>query len=197
MLTVDTLIDDLEQLRRTLGLEEMRLVGHSLGAFVVAGYAVKHPSRVRALALLAAPAGRSEADLQASAQLIAAMKTDGLQHVMPRLIDSWYSSDFVKLHPDVLERRLAEIDSINDEVVTRTYEIYYQTDITPWLEKLALPTLVMTGRYARGCGADVARFIASRLSKASLVILEGQRNGVLTEVPERVAAELLRFFREH
>lgn len=193
--SIDALVADLEALRQELGLGQIDLVGHSLGAFIAARYAVDYRARVRLLALLAAPAARSEAERAIGAKLIEEMKSAGVHGVMPRLIDSWYTPKFLSSYPDALARRLQQIYSLRDPVVIRDYELYYATELAPWLEQLALPTLVMTGQYARGCGAEVARSIVERLPDASLVILEGQRNGILTEVPERVGAELLRFFQ--
>ena len=49
-------IDSLEEWREKMGLEEMTIVGHSLGAYLSAAYALKYPDRVNKLILLS-PAG--------------------------------------------------------------------------------------------------------------------------------------------
>ena len=49
-------LDALEEWRIKQGLERMTLVGHSLGAYLAAAYALKHPERVTKLVLLS-PAG--------------------------------------------------------------------------------------------------------------------------------------------
>jgi pimeloyl-ACP methyl ester carboxylesterase len=195
--SIDVLVDDLERLRSALALEELRIVGHSLGALIAAAYSLKHPRRVRSQALLAAPAGRTQADRDAGANLIDSLRRDGVMRVMSSLQQGWYNADFIAARPDALEERLAQIRATPEDVFIRTYELYNRTEIAPWLEKIATPTLVMTGEHARLCGADVARMIASRLPNASLVVLNGMKNGVLTEIPGRVAEELLRFFDLH
>ncbi|MFF3863074.1 alpha/beta fold hydrolase [Streptomyces sp. NPDC002209] len=48
----DRLVDDVEALREHLGLPRMDLLGHSAGANLVIQYAVRHPERVRKLALI-------------------------------------------------------------------------------------------------------------------------------------------------
>jgi 3-oxoadipate enol-lactonase len=175
----------------------VRIVGHSLGALIAAAYCRKHPQRVRAQALLAAPAGRTEADRAAGARLIESFRRDGIARVMSTLQQTWYTANFIASGPDALKERMAQIRAIPDDVFIRTYELYNRTEIAPWLEGLDVPTLVMTGEHARLCGADVARMIAERLPNASLVVLKGMKNGILTEIPGRVATELLRFFEEH
>ncbi|MEV0095905.1 alpha/beta hydrolase [Streptomyces sp. NPDC050738] len=48
----DRLTDDVEALRAHLGLDRIRLLGHSAGANVAAQYAARHPERVGTLALV-------------------------------------------------------------------------------------------------------------------------------------------------
>jgi pimeloyl-ACP methyl ester carboxylesterase len=101
----------------------------------------------------------------------------------------------VAAQPDALLERLEQIRSIPDDVFIRTYELYNRTEIGAWIHELTVPTLVMTGEHARLCGADVAEMIAARIPDASVVVFAGFKNGVLTEIPGRVAEELLRFFK--
>ncbi|WP_406094268.1 alpha/beta fold hydrolase [Streptomyces sp. NBC_01013] len=48
----DRLVDDIEALRRHLGLSRTDLLGHSAGANIAVQYAARHPSRVGRLALI-------------------------------------------------------------------------------------------------------------------------------------------------
>src|SRR5689334_24547800 len=48
---IDDYVDDVEQLRRHLGVERMLLLGHSHGGVVAQAYAARHPGRVRRLVL--------------------------------------------------------------------------------------------------------------------------------------------------
>ncbi len=105
-------VDDLARLKAELGLQRVRLVGHSLGAFIAAAYAVQHPAEVEALALLAAPAFRTDADRRAGAELIARLRREGVAAVMSSLVASWYRPEFLAAAPEALQERLAQIASI-------------------------------------------------------------------------------------
>lgn len=52
MIRLPRLVADLEHLRRSLGLEEMTLAAHSMGAALAYAYISKHPDHVRGLVLL-------------------------------------------------------------------------------------------------------------------------------------------------
>jgi proline iminopeptidase len=51
-ISFDRHIDDLELLRRELGLEQMTLVGHSMGAILASAYASRYPARIERLVLV-------------------------------------------------------------------------------------------------------------------------------------------------
>jgi len=50
--TLEAHVEDLEQLRRALGVESMHVAGQSWGGLVAMAYAIEHPERVTALLLL-------------------------------------------------------------------------------------------------------------------------------------------------
>src|ERR1700744_3876966 len=50
-LTVQQQIDDLDLLRRTLGIEKITLFAHSMGTYLAMAYSHSHPDHVRALIL--------------------------------------------------------------------------------------------------------------------------------------------------
>jgi pimeloyl-ACP methyl ester carboxylesterase len=196
-LDINNFVDDLERLRSELNLERAYFVGHSLGSFITAAYMAQYPQRVRAACLLAAPAGRTDAMRQSAQEFVEKLRADGLAKAMAGLVALWYTEEFVAAHPDALRHRLQQIAGLDEDVFIRTYELYNRTDIERWLRDIKTPTLVMTGEFAQGAGAAVARSIADTLTNSRLVIFEGLKNGILTEIPERIADELGAFFRQH
>ncbi|MBL8701639.1 MAG: alpha/beta fold hydrolase [Alphaproteobacteria bacterium] len=192
-LELSTFVEDLAMVIDRNADGRIFLVGHSLGAYIAAGFALQSPERVAALGLMAAPVARTAADVQAGAALIDALRREGVRAVMGRLVQSWYTDEFVRNHPEALRARLAQIDDLDDDVFIRTYELYLRTEIDAWLPRIAIPTIVMTGESARGAGRAAAEHAARRLPDAQVRIFEGYKNGILTEIPQDVAMELARF----
>lgn len=60
--SLDDLVDDLEALRETLGIDQAHVIGHSLGGMIGPAYARAHPERVLSLGLLSTAAGRTAED---------------------------------------------------------------------------------------------------------------------------------------
>lgn len=193
--TLNLLVEDLEELRSHLSLDRVYLVGHSLGALVAAEYAYRYPERIEKLCMIAAPAARNESARLAGESLLAQLKAQGVKDTMSGLVKRWYTDAFVVTHPGSLETRLEQLTSISEQVFIDAYDLYIRTDIDPRLPHLSMPTLVMTGEYASGSDAQVARCIADALPDSRLVIFREMKNGVLTEIPERISKELLNFLK--
>src|SRR5258706_1718266 len=50
-MTIKNLIDDIDQLRQKLGLDQVHLLGHSWGGMLAAQYAIEYPLKVKSLVL--------------------------------------------------------------------------------------------------------------------------------------------------
>jgi pimeloyl-ACP methyl ester carboxylesterase len=189
-LQLGSFVADLKRVVAELKLDRFHLVGHSFGAFIAAAFAAEEPDRVPSLALLAMPAQRTSSEQEAGERLIASLRRDGVAKVMSELVASWYTEAFIRDHPQALRERLKQIEALPDEVFIRTYELYVRTEIAPLLPRLGMPTLVLTGELARGAAADAARRAATLLRQPTLRVLDGFKNGLLTEAADMVAAEL-------
>jgi len=53
LISFDQHIEDIERLRKELGIQKLNLVGHSMGAVLASAYATKYPAHIRRLIMLA------------------------------------------------------------------------------------------------------------------------------------------------
>jgi 3-oxoadipate enol-lactonase len=187
------LVEDLEALRAKLGIERMHVAGHSLGGMIGPAYARKYPGRVVTLSLLSTAAGRSESDSEKVQGVVARMEREGIGNVLETLVDRWYTDDFARNNPDVVEARLKQVIGTNPDVFLNVFHIYAETEMAPWLHEVPTPSLVLTGELDGGCNPRLNEFIHSRLPDSELVILEGLKHAILAEAPDKVAAEIYRF----
>ncbi|MCZ4352659.1 alpha/beta hydrolase [Roseovarius aestuarii] len=194
LLTLDQLVADLEAIRTATGFARIALVGHSLGAFIVARYAILHPDRVDWIGLLAMPAERTEEEKASAATLLNKLKQDGVSRTMPALSSSWYTQAFTDAHPNALNARLEQVLAIDEAVFLQFYALYSTINVDAFLPDITAPALIMTGEHARGCGGDVATNVARMMPDASVVVFPKMKNGILTEIPEKVAQNLREFY---
>ncbi len=194
---LDDLVDDLEQLRRRLGHEQIHVVGHSLGGQIGPRYAQRFPEQTASVVLLSTAAGRTAEDRARLAAVIARMRDEGIDAVLPTLVDRWYTDDFREARPDAIEHRIEQVLGTPAEVFLTVFDIYAETEMAPWLGEVQAPCLVMTGEHDPGCSPRHNRFIHDALPDSTLVILEGLRHSITVEAPERVVAPVREFLLRH
>ena len=190
---LDDLVADLERLRNRLELERVDLVAHSLGGIITTAYARQFPERVRSLSLLATPAFRTTQAMAKSAALVETVRREGLVPALQGMASTWYREEFSAKHPDAHERRLEEIMVLDEDTVLKSMELTAASEIGPWLESLELPVLILTGEFAVGCDASTARLMHERVAGSKLIVLEGFKNGILTEIPHVVSDKIRGF----
>lgn len=183
-------VTDLDELRRECALSPMILVGQSFGAYIAAAYAARFPEQVCGLLLIAAPASRSAAERRMAQELVARFRTEGVATVMKGLVSAWYSDEFRELNPSAIDQRLEQIQNLDPSVSIKTYELYNNFELAEIASDILCPTIVMTGEFARGCGADSARALAQKIKLATSTVLPRLKNGLPTEAPGAIVASI-------
>jgi 3-oxoadipate enol-lactonase len=191
--TLDDLVEDLEALRRELGVERAHFAGHSLGGMIGPAYARKYPQHVLSLGLYSTAAFRTEDDSAKVKAVVSAMRTKGIPQVLETLKDRWFTPDFAARQPDVISRRMKQVIDTDPDVFLSVFDIYAETEMSPWLHEIRQPCLVLTGEDDGGCNPRLNRQIAAALPKSELVILPALRHAILLEAPEQVATPVLDF----
>jgi pimeloyl-ACP methyl ester carboxylesterase len=193
--TLEDLVEDLEALRAELGIDRAHFAGHSLGGMVGPAYARRYPQRVRSLGLFSTAAFRTADDAAKVRGVVAAMRSQGIAPVLATLRDRWFTPEFAARCPDVIERRMQQVLDTPAEIFLSVFDIYAQTEMSPWLPEITPPCLVLTGEHDGGCSPRLNRQIAAALPAAKLEILPNLRHAILLEAPAEVAGPVLEFLR--
>lgn len=191
--SLEDLVDDLEALREKLGIEKAHIIGHSLGGMIGPSYARTYPESVLSLGLLSTAAGRTPEDSAKVMAVVSAMEEKGIGPVLTTLVQRWYTDEFIAARPEAIQARIKQVVDTPADVFLNVFHIYAETEMAPWLDRVAAPSLVLTGELDGGCNPRLNHFIAETLPNAELVILEGLKHSILIEAPDRVAAPVRDF----
>jgi len=107
--TLDELVLDLERIREKTKFEKAHFAGHSLGGMIAPAYALKFPDHVISVGLLSTVAGRSEEDSKKVWNVINEMEKNGIEKTLQTLTTRWFTDEFIKKNPDLVERRLKQV----------------------------------------------------------------------------------------
>ena len=195
--SLDDLVDDLERLRAELGVERAHFAGHSLGGMIGPAYALRYPSRVKSLGLYSTAAFRTADDSNKVRGVVSAMRSKGIPTVLETLKDRWFTAQFAARRPEVISRRMQQVIDTNAEVFLSVFDIYAETEMSPWIGQISQPALVLTGEEDGGCNPRLNRQIAKALPNSRLVILPQLKHAILLEASEQVAEPVLAFLKDH
>lgn len=194
--TMENNVEDMEALRRYLGLEKIVVIGQSYGGMVALAYATRYPEHLSHLiAVVTAP---NYGFLARARQILAERGTDEQERVAEKLwAGTFADEEELKEYFDVMgplyamkfdpekakERRgrgIVSPDAINEGFAgfLRTY------DVTDQLHRITCPTLVIAGRHDWICPPEWSELIASKIPHADLRIFEESGHSVSGDEPQ-------------
>jgi len=92
--------------------------------------------------------------------------------------------------------RLKQVIDTYKDVFLSVFDIYAETEMSPWLHEITQPCLVLTGENDGGCNPRLNRQIAAALPNSELVILSVLRHAILLEAADQVVPPVLAFLRK-
>ena len=180
------------------GIERAAVVGFSLGGMIARRAALDHGDRVSALAILNSPHDRSPAEREAVRARVRQTEAEGPAANVEPALERWFTPAFRTEAPETIALIRSWITRNDPAVYPQIYRVLAEGDaeIAEGLERIACPTLVMTGSDDPGNTPAMARAMAGLIPGARLVILPGLRHMALAEAPEAVNAPLCAFLRD-
>lgn len=206
---------DVEELRAHLGLERLLLLGHSHGGVVAQAYAAAYPHRVERLVLASTLARFGEEQERAMEAGMEARRGEPWYEDARAALEAEQAGDFAtdeELHELALrefpfyfarygEAERAYLDVLRDELPNRdalklfNEEIFTSFDLRPELERVAAPTLVVTGADDFVTGPVCSAEIAAAIPDAREVVVPDCGHFVFVEAPDAFREAVTSFLR--
>jgi 3-oxoadipate enol-lactonase len=192
--------DDTAALLDALGVASAHVFGVSLGGMVAQEFVLRHPARVRRLALACTHAGpRTAARSPEWAVQIFNESRDmpretALKHSIPLL----FARKTVDERPQLVEETLAVMANNNQPKTSYLLQLgaVMQHDTFDRLAQITHPTLVLTGTEDTLVDPDNSRIIAKQIPGARLLEFEETGHVFFTEKADEVNRALIDFYKE-
>ena len=191
--SLEILVEDIEALRLKLNLGKIHIVGHSLGGMIGPRYAKSYPGNVISVSLLSTAAFRTEDDKSKVIAIVESMRQKGIEPILNTLTHRWFTDQFIEDNYDAVEFRLKQVLETDPEVFLEVFRIYAETEMSPWLNQIKQPCLVLTGENDGGCNPRLNKLIAKSLSQSELCILDDYKHSILIEAPDEVGERVRDF----
>ena len=180
------------------GIARAAVAGFSLGGMIARRFALDHPDRLSALAILNSPHDRSPAERDAVRKRVRQTEAQGPSANLEPALERWFTPAFRAEEPEAVALVRTWITRNDPAVYPQIYRVLAEGDaeIARGLERIACPTLVMTGENDPGNTPAMARAMAGLIPGARLAILPGLRHMALAESPAAVNEPLCAFLRD-
>lgn len=174
-----------------VGEPTFHYAGVSLGGATGLELALRHPRRLRSVAVIASGAklGGPEAWHERAAQ-VRAQSTSSL---LIASAQRWFAEGSVARNPDISGRLLHALQDADDESYARCCEALARYDVRDRLGDIGTPVLALWGEHDRVAPQDEATEIAAGVRRGGAAMIAAAAHLPPAEQPEAVAGQLTAF----
>jgi 3-oxoadipate enol-lactonase len=147
------------------------LIGSGFGGTLGLAFAFAHPERLSKLVLSDAAASFPPEGRTVFAVMAEKVETGGLGAVAEIAAKRVYSPAYLAAHPEAIEQRKAVLMGIAPKAFQAACKILQETDLTPELGKIKVPTLVVCGEFDQATPPALTKQVADKIKGARYVEL--------------------------
>lgn len=191
-----TFSEQLVSLLDELGIERCSIIGFSLGGMINRRFAIDHPNRLQAMAILNSPHERGDEAQKLVEQRALDSAAGGPGATLDATIERWFTQSYIEGHADF-------IATVRDWVLANDTEVYAMCrevlafgvpELIRPNPPITHPTLVMTCENDSGSTPAMSQTIASEIAGAQVVIVPELQHMGLSENPSFFIVALDEFF---
>lgn len=193
--TMEMVADVLHQMLKSLEIERVTMVGHSMGGYVALAFCARYPEQLDGLVLLSStPNPDTEAkreNRRREIALVRAGKKDALARVAPEAGFAEQNRRRLRSYIDDLTECVHITE--DDGIVALLGGMMERVDQNEMLRKSAVPQLFILGKKDGYIPVEVAEEIVANHPQAQVAWLEESSHMGFIEEPEACAEALLKF----
>ncbi|PPC63931.1 hypothetical protein C1Y41_04615 [Pantoea sp. ICBG 1758] len=220
-ITLENCADDAKALCDYLGIKKAFFLGHSAGGFVSLMVALRHPDLVEGLVLCNTSAGHQFTPGEKESQKTPTLVKRAPQEVvsiatklfMPASLEEMMDKKRIEVHRKFLNqvgpyylapgnenmflpviRYSVPTTRVMDHFVANIIPNY---DLSDEIQKITVPTLIISGEHDWVCPPISGRFIANKIVNSLFVLFNNSGHMPFIEEPERFDDLVVEFIRNH
>lgn len=196
--SISQMADDAADLLDTLRIESAHVFGISMGGMIAQEFALRHPARVRKLALGCTHCGIKHCEPSPAwvTEIFKSLPGKPREQVVRDCIPINYSPHTQQNNPELIESLIPLFVDNRQRMhgYVRQINAVYAFDACDRLPQLAVPTLVLTGTDDVLIPPENSRIIAERISNAKLIEFPQAGHLFFIEKADEVNQTLIDFF---
>lgn len=198
--SIEMYVDFIDKFVEAMGIDSFYIAGNSLGGEIVWQYALHHPEKVSKMILLD-PAGIEQPDKKVQTLAFKLAKNKNLTNLVGNfgtkylvnnaINDVYYDKSKVKEEMVNLYHVATLREGNRKAFIKRVQNITYEPEEI--LQKINTPTLVLWGDHDKLVDVSQAEKYRNNLPNAEVIIYENIGHVPMEEIPEKSAADAMKF----
>jgi 3-oxoadipate enol-lactonase len=182
---------DLFELSAQLGIARAVVCGLSLGGLVAQHFALTRPERVRALCLAGTAARIGSPELWQGR--MAQVTSGGMAAIAAGVVERWFGPAFRARAPGAVRGYQTMLERMPAQGYVATMHALATADLSPSVQRIVAPTLVVAGELDVATPPDVVQGLAALIPGARFELLAGAGHLMCIDESLAFAQVLLRF----
>jgi pimeloyl-ACP methyl ester carboxylesterase len=183
--SLTTFSEQLLDLLDELGIEQCSIIGFSLGGMINRRFAMDHPRRLRALAILNSPHERDPEAQRLVEQRALESAAGGPGATLDATIERWFTPCFIEGNPEYIATVRGWVLANDPEIYARCRRVlaFGVIELIRPQPPITHPTLVITCENDSGSTPEMSQAIAGEIPGAQVVVAPELQHMGLVENP--------------
>lgn len=173
--------------------QDLTLIGNGLGAFVALGTAINHGELIDRLLLIGCGARFPDPAKGAFTTMTDAVRTGGMEAVVPIALRRIFTEDYLSQHPEMAEARALVLRRTDVEAFVTACTALAALDYTHLAPSVMSPTMIVVGEDDQATPPHLAEELNRLIEGSNLVRLPGVAHAPQIQDPEGFVKATRRF----
>jgi pimeloyl-ACP methyl ester carboxylesterase len=181
-----------------LTIDRCSMIGFSLGGMINRRFAMDHPERLRALAILNSPHEREPEAQKLVEQRALDSAAGGPGATLDATLERWFTAEFRAANPEYIAtvREWVLANDPESYALCRQVLAFGVVELIRPQPPITHPTLIMTCENDSGSTPEMSQAIASEITGSQVIVVPGLQHMGLVENPSFFITALVDFLEE-
>lgn len=194
--TIDQAAAILAQVIRSIGCDNARLVGLSVGGMIAQALTLAQPDLVSSVVLIDTAAAFPEQARAAMRARANTVREGGMQAVLASTIERWFMPETVTRRPDLIDRVKKTLLANNPLVHAAMWDMISRLDLAPQLKRISCPTLILVGEHDPSSPPAAATVMREAIAGSAMHVIPAASHMAPLEKPALINSYLSAFLSQ-
>ncbi len=193
-ITIDLYVNDIVNILDNLDVNDINLIGFSLGGIIALDFALKYPDRVSSLVLMSTFAKIEDQFTDIYVELKKALNI-GFEEFYDMILPMVLCPKVIEENHDELEflKQLAS-QTANTQAYIKAIDACLDFDVKNRLSEIEIPALILAGKYDEMAPVDIQKDIHANIAGSELIILDDVKHNLLVGQNNMKILDILKKF---